>query len=311
MCVPNFKIIGIVGGSNFQGAGTEFLIHIFVKDDRYRPIEYRQKHIRSREVSITFILRVHSHCCITQKRFRSRSGHRQVAVSVFKRVTDIVEVAIHLFMLYLKVSQCCVAPGAPVNDVITPVNQLFIIETHKDFPYGPGKALIHGKPLSTPVTGTSQPFQLGDNHATEFFPPLPDQFNKSFPTNLVTISSPRGKVFFHHILGSYTRVVRAGLPQDTIPFHPFVSAQNILEGIIEGMAHVQASGYIWRGNDDRKGGFIRFGTRLKEMIFLPVIIPLLLHLLRFVSLGQGTIFHEIPLPQYNLPTLPDHKWTQE
>ena len=45
---------------------------------------------------------------------------------------------------------------APVDDIITPVNQAFFIEPDKDINYSRGIRLVHGESQARPVAGTAQ-----------------------------------------------------------------------------------------------------------------------------------------------------------
>ncbi len=56
----------------------------------------------------------------------------------------------------------------------------------------------------------------------------------------------------HHHLGRNAGVIRTGLPQRFIAFHPMVSNERIHDRILEGMTHVQAAGHIWWRNRDAK-----------------------------------------------------------
>ena len=62
------------------------------------------------------------------------------------------------------------------------------------------------------------------------------------------------KLTFHHILGGDAGVVGAGHPEHIFSIHAPVSAEDVLEGIVEGMPHVQITGNIrWRDHN-RIGG---------------------------------------------------------
>jgi hypothetical protein len=55
---------------------------------------------------------------------------------------------------------------------------------------------------------------------------------------LVPVQPLFRKLTFHHILSGDTGVVGTGHPEDIEPLHPFVSAEDILKRIVEGMPHV-------------------------------------------------------------------------
>ena len=78
----------------------------------------------------------------------------------------------------------------------------------------------------------------------------------------------------HHHLGRNAGVVRAGLPQRLIAFHPMVSNERIHDRILKGMAHVQAARHIrWRNCDAKSRAF---ATRGKRAIAFPRLVKRLL-----------------------------------
>jgi hypothetical protein len=70
------------------------------------------------------------------------------------------------------------------------------------------------------------------------------------------------------------------------------SAQNVLEGEVQGMPHVQGSGDIGRWDNDGIwfAWTISLGTKTTDI--LPERNPPLFHGGRFISLGQGNFSHE-------------------
>ena len=70
-------------------------------------------------------------------------------------------------------------------------------------------------------------------------------------------------------------MIRTGDPDHVIAFHPFKTHEDILERIIERMAHMKLPRYIGRGHDDAEGLTRRFGLLMEIPFFFPKIIPLL------------------------------------
>ena len=56
-----------------------------------------------------------------------------------------VERAFDVFVFNLNVGKGCQAARAPVYKAFAPVDESFFMQADKDFPHGPGKALIHRK----------------------------------------------------------------------------------------------------------------------------------------------------------------------
>ena len=70
--------------------------------------------------------------------------------------------------------------------------------------------------------------------------------------------------------------------------------RDILEGVIQGVTHVQAPGYVGRGDNYGEGRSVGFRIAMKEALFLPVRVPLLLGLSRFIGLSEIKTFdHEM------------------
>ena len=85
---------------------------------------------------IALILRIDGHRRIAQHGLGARRGHHDAAVFLGKRVTDMVEVAIDVFVLHFQVRQGGMAAMAPVDNVITAVNQAFVVKLNKYFAHG-------------------------------------------------------------------------------------------------------------------------------------------------------------------------------
>jgi len=58
---------------------------------------------------------------------------------------------------------------------------------------------------------------------------------------------------FDHGLRGDAGVVGAGLPQHVLAAHALEAAQDVLQGIVERMAHVQQAGHVGRRDDDAVG----------------------------------------------------------
>ena len=79
-------------------------------------------------------------------------------------------------------------------------------------------------------------------------------------------------------------MVCARLPQDIKPFHLFETTEDVLKGIVQGVAHVKGPGDIGGWNHDAIGVLFRGGFWFKETVVFPVFVPFLLNTLRFVTL---------------------------
>ena len=72
-------------------------------------------------------------------------------------------------------------------------------------------------------------------------------------------------------------MVGAWHPAGIFPVHTRLPYQNVIEGVIQHMTHVQDAGDVGRGNNYGVGfTFIRLG--MEEFMLQPIGIPLILHL---------------------------------
>ncbi len=169
-------------------------------------------------------------------------------------------------MFHLQIGKGGQATGAPVDNIVPPVNQSFMVEPDKNLLDGNGQPFVKGKPFPAPVTSRPQTLQLVDDNPPEFFPPFPDLFHKFFPAQLVAVQAFLGQHPFNDILGGNPGMVGSGDPEGVITLHFIIAPENILEGGVQGMAHVECPGDIGRGDDHGKRRAIRFRHR-PQIIF--------------------------------------------
>jgi hypothetical protein len=61
-----------------------------------------------------------------------------------------------------------------------------------------------------------------------------------------------GQLALHHHLRGDAGVVGAGLPQRVEAAHPVPADQDVLQRVVEGVAHVQRAGHVGRRDHDRE-----------------------------------------------------------
>ena len=82
----------------------------------------------------------------------------------------------------------------------------------------------------------------------------------------------RGKLTLDHDLRGDARVVGAGNPGGIAAFHAVVAGQTVHNGLVEGMTHVQRTGYIGRRQLDGERRFRQIHIRLEIALLFPVLI---------------------------------------
>src|SRR5262249_10413063 len=114
----------------------------------------------------------------------------------------------------------------------------------------------------------------------------PHAFDELLAAEPPTIQSPRGELPLDDVLRGDPRVVGAGHPARDLAEHAVVAAQDVLDRIVERMAHVQRSGDV-RGRDDHRKRLPRaLLVAVKVSPLAPHAVPAFLDCGRLVSLGE-------------------------
>ena len=124
-----------------------------------------------------------------------------------------------------------------------------------------------------PVAGDAEGAQLVQDRVTRFLLPLPDPFDKLFPPQLRAAGAALGQLAFDDVLRRDPGMIGPWHPQDAKAVHALVTAQDVLEGVIERMAHVQRSGNVGRWYDNRIA-LAGASSRREKLLLHPVPIPL-------------------------------------
>ena len=122
--------------------------------------------------------------------------------------------------------------------------------------------LVHRKTLARPVAGRAEPLQLVDDDAAALGLPLPDAFEEFGAAHVAAARLlPLHQLPLDHHLGRDAGVIGAGLPQHVAAAHPLEAAQNVLQRVVERVAHVQRTGHVRRRDHDGEGlGILPFGA---------------------------------------------------
>ena len=279
----DLEVVGVVRGGHLQNPGAEIQRHVAVADHRDLPVHQREDDPLPYAVAVPFILRVHREGGVPQHRLGPGGGHDQEFPAPIDRVPDVIEVPRVLLVFHFQVGEGGLTPGTPVDDVIAAVDQAVPVKSDEDFPHGTGKAFVHGEPLPAPVAGTPQLLQLVRDLPAKLLFPLPDPGDKRVPAEPVAVGAFPGELFFHHVLGRDSGVVGSGQPEHVEPVHAFIPGENILKGVVQGVAHVERAGHV-RGRDDdgkRRAGGIFIGP--EQVLLFPEGIPFIFYLMGIVN----------------------------
>ncbi|MPM49510.1 hypothetical protein SDC9_96240 [bioreactor metagenome] len=99
--------------------------------------------------------------------------------------------------------------------------------------------------------------------------PLPGMGQEFFARKVGFFYSFRSKLGNHFRFGSNGGMIGSGNPTGIFSLHPCTSYQDILNGVVEHMPHVQDTGDV-RGRNDNCIRFTFIGLGTKQFVFHPV-----------------------------------------
>ena len=283
----HLKVVGVVGGGHLHSAGTKAQLHVIIRHDGDLPVHDGQDTGFAHQMLEPLVLRVHGHAGIAHHGLGPGGSHDEVTGAVRQGIADMPQVAGLVHILHLGVTQGRDAVGAPVDDAAALINEALVVQLTEGLPDGFGAALIHGKAGAAPVAGHAQLLLLLHDAAAVLLLPLPDPLEELFAAQVIAgLALLDTQLLLHLDLGGNAGVVRTGQPQRGIALHPLETGQDILEGRVQGVAHVELARDVGRRHDDGEGFFLGVGVALEAAGLLPHLVDAALHLLGLIHLWQ-------------------------
>ncbi len=127
--------------------------------------------------------------------------------------------------------------------------------------------------------------------------PGPNPFQEFFTAQFTAIHTLFSQVLFNNILRSNTGVIAARQPQGVIALHPAAANQDVLDGIIQSMAHMQRTGNVRWWYNYGKRSLVWVAGSMEIITLEPKMIPFYLHCIRIINRRQHVFSHNIT-PSY-------------
>ena len=210
-----------------------------------------------------------------------------VPVAAHHRVVDVHEPRLDFLENHLLVRKRGFALRVPVDHPDAPVNQSFVVEPHEHLHHGFVVGRVHRETGAAPVAGRAEFFELFEDDAAVFLFPLEGMFEKPLPAHGFLAQALLLQHGYHPRLGGDGGVVGAGHPEGFPAFHARLPDEDVLNRVVEHVAHVQHAGHVGRRDDDGVGFFFRVRLGGEQLVFQPVGVPLVLNVLGLVSFGNA------------------------
>ncbi len=269
VAIADLEIVEVVRRRDLDRARALLRIGIIVGDDFDLAADQRQDHVVADQLLIALILGMHGDAGIAEHGLGARGGDDDEARGILgaerpalDRIAQIPEVTLDLGLLHLEIRDRGEQLGVPVHQPLVLVDQPFAVQLDENLDDGLRQALVHGEAFARPVAGRAEALELVDDGVAALGLPLPDPLEKFGAAHLAAA----GLLTLHqlpldHHLGGDAGMVGAGLPQHVAAAHALEPAQDVLERVVEGVAHVQRARHVRRRDHDGKGhGVAAVGT---------------------------------------------------
>ncbi len=283
--LADFEIVEVVRWRDLDRAGALLGIGILVGDHRDQAPNQRQTKVLAEQLLIAGIVGVRRDGGIAQHRLGARGGDGHAfaglfALRVHHRVFEVIKVPIGVFGEHLGerrgVERSTVLPrpfegafrldlhhlqvrdrglelGVPVDEALVLVNKPLAIELNEHLGDCARKALVEREALAAPVARGAEALELGHDRAARFRLPRPDAFDERLASHRAAVRLlPLHELALDHHLRGDAGMIDAWLPQHVAAVHAPIAAQNILERVVERVAHMQIAGDVRRRNDNAK-----------------------------------------------------------
>ena len=224
------------------------------------------------------------HRRVAQHRLRPRGGDSHVLRLAgqriayrHNRVVEVPEVPRHRLVKDLVVADGRLQHRVPVDQPLAAVDQAVAEEAEKRVPDRPRTDRVERETPAPPIAATAHLLELAEDAGFVVVLPLPNPGHQAVAAERVAAEFFLGQQpALDHRLGGDARMVGAGEPERLESLHPLLADEDVLEGVVQGMAEVEGPGHVRRRDDDGVGLFGRVRLAVKVALFLPEAIPSLL-----------------------------------
>ena len=282
----DLKVVEVVSRGDLYAAGTEFAVHVGVRDNRNLTVAERQVNRVADEILVAFVLRVHGDRFVAEQRLRTGRRDDNVLSAIGCRVTDFPEMSVFLFRLHFDVRHRGLQLRIPVHETGALVDQALAVQLDEGLPDNARKLFIHREVGALPIHGVTEAAHLLQNRAAGEFLPLEHFLHELFAGEGVGIDSLLFELALNHDLSRNTGVIGAREPERVVARHAVIAGERIHDGLIERMPHVQDARNVGRRELDREAWFVLIESGAEVAALFPFRVPVRFNGSGFEALGE-------------------------
>ena len=288
-------VVDIVGRCHLEAARTKLDIDVAVLDDGDRASHLRHDDVLALEPRVLGVVGVDTHGRVAHDGLGARGGHYGVPSAVVAVhdvglvlalharlvlgrhvVFQIVELAVLLLIDHLLVGEGRLGLRVPVDHAYAAIDESLLVEIDKDMDDALRPLLVHREGRAVPVAGGAETAQLLEDDATVLVGPVPGMAEKLLTGEVALLDALLGQSCDDLGLRGDARMVRARHPAGVLSLHARAAHEDILNGVVEHVAHVEHTRHVGR-RDDHRVGLSPVGPAAEELVVQPILIPFRLH----------------------------------
>ncbi len=283
----------IVGRRDLDRSGTERGIDGLVGHDRDQPIHYRQPELPADQRAVPLVRGMHRDGRIAQHGLGPGGRDGDVTRPIVERVPQVPELPIRLFLFRLFVRERGETAWAPVDDVVAPVDQPLLVQPDEHLADGAGEILVQREVSAGPVGRAADGLELLENAGAGFADVSPHPLDEGLAAEVEPGLPLLGEQSLDHVLRGDACVVGAGKPERSLAPHALEPDQDVLDGVVEAVTHVENRGHVGRRHDNDVGSLLPPApVRRKDPDLLPPPVELGFDRCRIV-LGRERVAHAV------------------
>jgi hypothetical protein len=248
--VPDFVVVEVVRRRDLHAARAEFLVDVFVGNDRNLAPGKRQAHVLADEMLVALIVGVHRDRRVAEHCLGSGRRDDEIPGATRDRIADVPKVSRLFLRDHFEIAHRREQHRIPVDEAFAAVDQAFFVQPHEDFRDGTRQTFVHREALARPIDRGAHAAQLFRDRVTRLFFPLPHAFDEKIAPEIMARFAFDLELALDDHLRRNAGVIGADLPERVVALHAVIADERIHQRVLECVAHVQTAGHVRRRDHD-------------------------------------------------------------
>ena len=262
----------VVARRDLERARAEILFHRVVSDDGQLATDQRKHRGLTDLVLVTIVRRVHRDAGVGEHRLGAHRGDDHLAPAL-NRIADAVEHVVVLLPLDLEVGDGRAVVGAPVHDPRRSIDPTPVVEGDERGHDRAVVAGVHREAQPAPVHRGAEDAQLVDDRRADLLVPGFDARVETLPPQLLFRHALPCQLVLDHVLRRDRGVVVTRQEEHLVAGHPLVAGDEVVDGGLEGVAHVQLARDVGRREAHGELRQVARCVGEEELVLLPARVP--------------------------------------